>query len=117
MNNEAKIIYSDKIEDYFVKFNKKLHETDILCTKPSELSFYSGLGIPIIMAPIIGSQEEFNKKWLLRMGSGIAQEDPKHADQWIFDYLESGRFAEVAMKGFVSVEKMGVYNIKKICLG
>jgi len=29
-------------------------------TKPSELSFYTALGIPIIMSPTLGSQEKFN---------------------------------------------------------
>jgi hypothetical protein len=40
---------------YFDRFNALMRETDILWTKPSELSFYSALGIPIVMAPPIGS--------------------------------------------------------------
>ena len=49
-------------DEYFNTFNETLRETDILWTKPSELSFYAGLGIPIIIAPTIGSLEDFNKK-------------------------------------------------------
>ena len=59
-----KIIFSESLHEYFTLFNNALHETDILWTKPSELSFYCALGIPIIMSPIIGSQEKFNRKWL-----------------------------------------------------
>jgi hypothetical protein len=102
--------------EYFDNFNAALRETDILWTKPSELSFYSGLGIPIIIAPTIGSQEDFNKRWLLHIGSGIPQEDPKYADQWVCDLLHAGDFAEAAMQGFMEIEKRGAYTIEKIVL-
>ena len=42
------------------------------------------------------------------------QDDPDYADQWLFDLLNSGWFAEAAMQGFVEVEKLGTYNIQKI---
>ncbi len=86
----------------------------MLWTKPSELSFYSGLGIPLIMAPSIGSQEDYNRKWLLGVGSAIAQENPKYANQWLFDYLNSGRFAKAALRGFMEINNLGVYNIKNV---
>mgnify|MGYP001573834774 CR=1 FL=1 len=117
IGKNIEVVFSDGVEEYFKKFNQKLRETDILWTKPSELSFYTALGIPIIIAPPVGSQEDFNKRWLLRLGAGIAQENADYADQWIFDYLKSGRFAEAAMQGFIEAEKLGTYNIKKICLG
>ncbi len=110
----VRILYGNNIEEYFTIFNEMLRETDVLWTKPSELSFYSGLGVPIIIAPTIGSQEDFNKKWLLHIGSAICQEDPKYADQWFFDILNGGDFAEAAMQGFMEIEKMGTYNIEKI---
>jgi len=114
LNKTIEILYEDRIEDYFKKFNFTLRKTDILWTKPSELSFYSALGLPIIIAPTIGSQEDFNKRWLLSVGSGISQENPLYTNQWLFDLLNSGRLAEVAMQGFVEVEKLGTLNIQKI---
>lgn len=114
LDHAVHILCAQTIDDYFKKFNEALRETDVLWTKPSELSFYAGLGIPIIIAPPIGSQEDFNKRWLLHTGAGIAQENPKYADQWFFDLLNSGDFAEIAMQGFVEIEKMGTYNIEKI---
>jgi UDP-N-acetylglucosamine:LPS N-acetylglucosamine transferase len=108
------IISGITINEYFKSFNEALRETDVLWTKPSELSFYSGLGIPIIIAPTIGSQEDFNKRWLIHIGSGIPQEDPKYTDQWFFDLLNGGDFAEAAMQGFMEIEKKGAYNIEKI---
>ncbi|MEK7452516.1 MAG: hypothetical protein AAB664_04195, partial [Patescibacteria group bacterium] len=61
----------DSRAEYFSGFNTLLKTTDILWTKPSELSFYAGLGIAIVMAPPIGSQEEFNRVWLQYVGGGV----------------------------------------------
>lgn len=111
------IIFEENIEDYFREFNSALRKTDILWTKPSELSFYSALGIPIVIAPPIGSQEEFNKRWLLKSGFGILQENPNYIQEWLFDWLEKGYLAEAAMEGFIEGEKLGTLNIQKICSG
>ncbi len=114
LGENIEIVFDEDIESYFQKFNLALRKTDILWTKPSEVSFYTALGFPIIIASPVGSQEEFNKKWLLRLGSGIPQENPNYANQWLFDFLDSGRFAEAAMQGFIEGEKLGVFNIQKI---
>ena len=114
LGKNIKIVFASNKENYFKKFNKILRETDILWTKPSELSFYTALGIPMIMTPPIGSQEEFNRKWLLTIGSGTDQEDVRYTDQWLFDWLDSGWFAEAAMEGYMEAPKYGTYNIQKI---
>ncbi|MEA3453250.1 MAG: hypothetical protein U9Q96_02880 [Patescibacteria group bacterium] len=114
LGDSLEIVFAPKIEDYFDKFNLALRKTDILWTKPSELSFYAGLGLPIIIAPIIGSQESFNRKWLLTLGSGVLQENPVYTHEWLFDFLDSGRLAEAAMQGFIEAEKLGTLNIQKI---
>jgi len=114
----VEIIYAKDIVSYFKKFNERLRKTDILWTKPSELSFYSALGLPIIIAPPIGSQEDFNKRWLLNSGFGVAQKNLNSINQWLFYWLEQGFFAEYAMQGFVEGEKLGTLNImKKVCSG
>lgn len=108
------ILFENKISDYFDRFNKTLRQTDILWTKPSELSFYSALGMPIIVAPPIGSQEDFNKSWLLKSGFGIEQDNLRGIVQWLDDWLENGYLAEAAMEAFVEGEKMGAANIRKL---
>lgn len=115
-NKNVNIIYDkDKIE-YFKKFNLALRTTDILWTKPSELSFYSGLGLPIIMAEPVGSQENYNRRWLLGIGAGVDSKNPIYLDEWLFDFLNSGWLAEAAMRGFLNAPKMGTYNIENIIL-
>lgn len=111
-NPGVKIIFNKNLKDYFEQFNLALRKTDILWTKPSELSFYTGLGLPIIIAPTIGSQEDFNEEWLLNLGSGRKQGNPEYAAEWLFDEINSGWFAEAAMQGFIEAEKMGTFNIE-----
>lgn len=108
------ILFKNSKNEYFKFFNKILRNSDILWTKPSELCFYCALGLPIIMAPPIGSQEIFNHKWLQLIGAGIDQEDPKYTNEWLNDWLNSGWLAEAAMQGFIETFKYGTYNIKKI---
>ena len=99
---------------YFDMFNRSLRDTDILWTKPSELSFYCALGIPIIMSPAIGSQEKFNRKWLHEIQSGIRQENPDYTDQWLYDLLNRGTLAESAWDGFLKARKLGTFKILEV---
>ncbi|MFA6307566.1 MAG: hypothetical protein WCS88_00025 [Patescibacteria group bacterium] len=108
------LVYSEDKTAYFKSFNKLLRTTDILWTKPSELTFYSGLGIPIIMSEPIGSQENYNRGWLLAIGAGVDSLNPKYVDEWLFDWLDSGWLAEAAVEGFLDAPKMGTYHIENI---
>lgn len=112
-----KLIYAGDKKEYFHKFNLALRDTDILWTKPSELSFYVGLGIPILIAPVIGSQEKFNKYWLELIGAGIPQEIPKYAHEWLIDYIDNGWLAEAALQGYLEAPREGVENIRKVVFG
>lgn len=113
-NEGVRIIYQPEANDYFNDFNRILRTTDILWTKPSELIFYCGLGIPIIAAPCIGPHEVFNLQWLRELGAGIKQGDPKYCSEWIMDYLLEGHFAQAAWDGFLYAQKMGLYKIQEV---
>ncbi len=110
----VEIIYDSGKIEYFKKFNNCLHDTDILWTKPSELSFYCALGLPIIITEPVGSQEDFNREWLLSIGAGIDSLDPNYVAEWLPDLLASGRLARAAVDGFLNAEQMGTYNIEEI---
>ncbi len=115
-DSKIEIVFGSTLEDYFEKFNASLKQTDILWTKPSELSFYTALGLPIIMTPTIGSQEKFNRKWLFEIHAGIKQENPKFTEQWLYELLNKGTLAEMAWSGFLKARKLGTYNIMEILL-
>ncbi len=115
MGKEIKIIYDPKLFNYLDKFNKILHETDILWTKPSELSFYCGLGIPILIAPPIGTHEIYNRKWLRNIHAGVIPDGAiKHCDEWLFHIRKKGRFAEAAWQGYRQAVTLGTYKIERL---
>ena len=113
LNNSVEILYDNNFSDYYDKFNLALRKTDILWTKPSELSFYSALGLPIIISPGIGSQEDFNRRWLLKSGFGMDQGNLDHVKVWLYDLLDAGYLAEMAMEAFIEGEREGTKKIKE----
>lgn len=114
LGKSINVLFDRNKYESFKRFNKVLRKTDILWTKPSELSFYCALGIPIITAPPIGSQETFNQRWLRTIGAGIKEDEPRYVNEWLPDWLKSGWLAEAAMQGFLEAPKFGTYNIEKI---
>ncbi len=111
------VMYEQDRKKYFTMFERAVRTFDIIWTKPSEMSFYTGLGIPIIMAPPIGSQEDFNRDWLMQVGGGIDQLDPKYANEWLFDWINSGALARMAWNGFIEAPTHGAYRMGDILMG
>ncbi|KKT70613.1 MAG: hypothetical protein UX09_C0023G0002 [Candidatus Uhrbacteria bacterium GW2011_GWE2_45_35] len=107
----------DSRKNYFEGMNEILKTTDVIWTKPSEMSFYTGLGFAIIMAPPIGSQEEFNRLWLQYIGGGVPQNDPQYTNEWLFDWVNSGGMARMAWSGYVEAPTHGTYRIEDVVLG
>ncbi len=115
MGSRISVIFDSDVYKYLDKFNQALRTTDVLWTKPSELSFYCALGIPILIAPPIGTHEELNKRWLQEIHAGI--EPPgalEYTHEWLFDLRENGRLAEAAWDGFLKVRKLGTYHIEDL---
>jgi hypothetical protein len=112
--HSIRVVFAESMTGYFDAFNALLHDTDILWTKPSELSFYSALGIPIVMTPTIGSQEKFNRRWIHEIHAGMKQENPDYADQWLSDALMDGHLAEMAWSGFLKARKLGTPRILEV---
>ena len=113
-DGSVEILFANDIGEYFRKFNVALRTTDVLWTKPSELSFFTALGLPIVMAPPLGSQEIANREWLLQVGSAVSQQDPRYAGEWLSDLVTSGWFAEAAMQGFVDGNQFGTFAIRAV---
>lgn len=112
IGNGVTIVRAPDAARYFSAFNAALRTTDILWTKPSELSFYAALGVPLLLAPPLGSHEEKNRDWLLGLNAAIPQEDPRYANEWLIDYLSEGRFADVALAGFIKIARDGTRAIE-----
>jgi hypothetical protein len=115
LDDKIAIIYNSQVEEYFNDFNLALRTTDILWTKPSELSFYCALGIPILLAPYIGPHEKLNRRWLHEIHAALQPPGPlEYTHQWLFDLRDNGRLAEAAWDGFLKARKLGTYKIEQM---
>ena len=111
------ILLANGHHDYFQQFNALLHDADILWTKPSELSFFGALGLPLLFSTPVGSHERYNRRWAIDGGSGLKQYDPRHAGDWLWEMLKDGTFAGAAWTGYMRMPKFGLYRIWEEVLG
>ncbi len=111
LGNGLEILRADGLEEYFERFDAALATTDALWTKPSELSFYAALGLPLVFARPVGVHERYNRRWVRESGAGLVQRDPSAAWQWLHDWLEDGSLAGAAWSGFVRLPKHGLHRV------
>jgi hypothetical protein len=114
LGGSVRVLFTGTKAEYFPMFNSLLRETDVLWTKPSELCFYAGLGIPIVMSPPLGAHEVRNQTALMRAGAGYQQEDPRAAVEWLSDWTQNGLLAIGALNGYLNVPNCGTENIKRV---
>ena len=108
------ILFYASIQEYFTDFEQKLNQTDILWTKPSELSFYTSLGLPIIISLPIGHHENYNCEWILNNKSGVKYLENLNLKNWLISNLAEGKFAEMAWNGFANGKISGTKKIYEI---
>jgi len=111
LGNGLEILRADSLEEYFDRFDATLAGADALWTKPSELSFYAALGLPLVFAPPVGVHERYNRRWVRESGAGLVQRDPAAAWQWLSDWMEDGTLAGAAWSGFIRLPKHGLHRI------
>lgn len=99
---------------YYGAFCELIERTDILWTKPSELTFYGALGIPLVLSAPIGSHERFNRRWARERGAGLKQNDPRHAREWLAEWLEDGVLAAAAWSGYLRLPKFGTQRVLEV---
>ncbi len=115
LDRSIELVYDQDVYAYLERFNDRLRRVDVLWTKPSELAFYCGLGLPVLMADPIGAHEELNKRWLREIHAGVSPPGPVAAcGEWLFDLRENGRLAEAAWDGFLKARKLGAYKIERL---
>jgi hypothetical protein len=113
----VRIVFEKTMAAYMKTFNSVLRTTDVLWTKPSELTFYAALGVAMVAAPPIGVHEERNFAWLEQHGAVVPQQDPRYAHQWLPDLCRRGILADKAMSGFLKLRKLGARRIKQVLRG
>jgi hypothetical protein len=99
------------VDAYLADFDRILQDTDVLWTKPSELTFYAALGIPLLLAPPIGDHEHRNGAWALERGAALRQGAAAGIGARLERWLRDGRLAEAAWAGFRRLPARGLHRI------
>jgi UDP-N-acetylglucosamine:LPS N-acetylglucosamine transferase len=111
LGHGLEILEAASPEQYFERFDLLMARTDILWTKPSELTFYGALGLPLLFAAPVGVHERYNRRWARDAGAGLAQREVSFTWQWLADWLDDGTLAGAAWSGFTRLPKHGLYQI------
>jgi hypothetical protein len=111
LGNGVEVFIAAGLEEYFPRFNAILAATDVLWTKPSEMTFFSALGLPLILSAPVGVHERYNRRWAIENGPGLKQRDPLHTEYWLREWLNEGTLAAAAWYRFLRMPKLGLYQI------
>ena len=111
---QISIIYGTTMEEYFKGSPSACAPPTCSGRSPASCPSTAGWGSPIIMAPHIGSQEDYNQAWLLEIQAGFPQQDPQYTNEWLLDLVHAGRLADAAWNGFLKARKYGTYKIHEI---
>lgn len=111
LGGALRILRAPSFPEYYARFNALLGETDVLWTKPSELTFYGALGLPLVLAPPVGVHERYNRRWARESGAGLKQREPRFAGEWMMDGLADGLLAAAAWAGYMRLPKFGLERI------
>ena len=111
LGSAVQLLVDNDFPTYYARFNQLLAETDVLWTKPSEMTFYAALGIPMILSSPVGVHEWSNRRWAREHGAGLKQRDARFAGGWFDEWLSDGILAGAAWSGFMRLPKHGLYRI------
>jgi hypothetical protein len=111
LGGPLEILHAPTFAEYYARFNALLARTDVLWTKPSEMTFYGALGIPLVLSPPVGVHERYNRRWARESGAGLKQREARFAAEWIGDWLADGLLAAAAWAGYMRLPKFGLYRI------
>ena len=110
----VEVLFEPGFASYEPAFNRLLARADVLWTKPGELVFFAGLGLPLLLAPPLGVHERRNRRAALRWGIGLDGRDPVAAPGRLAAALADGTLAAAAWRGFRRLPKRGTYRILDI---
>lgn len=117
LGGAVRVELAASLPEYFPLFNRLLAETDVLWTKPSEMTFFAALGIPLVLTDPLGVHERYNRRWAIENGPGLKQRDPRYAEFWMREWLNEGTLAAAAWYGFLRLPKYGLYQILETVMG
>jgi len=98
----------------FDRVHALLGESDVLWTKPSEMTFFAALGLPLLLTPPVGAQERANRRWALDLGVALPRAAAEGTAGLLAQLLDRGALAAAAWAGFRKIPADGVYRIRAL---
>jgi hypothetical protein len=114
LGGAVSIVLEPTVTAYLSRFTALLGDADMVWTKPSEVSFFAALGLPLVLGHPVGVHERYNRRWVLHQGAGLKQESPGHAWGWLREWLEDGTLAAAAWSGYTLLPKHGTYRVAEV---
>lgn len=110
----AQILLEPDVPSYLAAFERLLPEVDVLWTKPSELTFYAALGIPLLLARPLGVHEKSNRRWVLERGAAFDARSGRAAAAVLEGGLADGTLASAAWNGFRRLPRDGTARVLEV---
>jgi UDP-N-acetylglucosamine:LPS N-acetylglucosamine transferase len=107
----ATVLFESEFDAYLARFNEALAAADILWTKPSELTFYAALGLPLLLSPPLGVHEARNRAWAASLGAAVDASDVRGTAARLPSLLADGTLAAAAWAGFRGMPQLGTWNV------
>ena len=111
LGSHLQVLFEPETDRYFERFDALLAQTDVLWTKPSELVFYAGLGLPLLLTEPVGIHEVYNRRFAYEHGAALRQRDPRVIGERLRELLEDGHLATAAWAGYRRIPHHGLYEI------
>ncbi len=108
------VIHDPTFDGYLRRFETCLAATDVLWTKPSEMTFFAALGIPLVLAPPLGHHERGNGTLARRKGFGLDAPALADVGRWLESHLHDGTLARAAWAGFTRMSSDGTYRVAEL---
>jgi hypothetical protein len=107
----AEILHEPDFASYYRRFNATLASADVLWTKPSELTFYAALGLPLLCARPLGVHERRNREWAVGLGAALDAKDFRRTAAALPRLLADGTLAAAAWSGYTRMPRSGTSRI------
>jgi UDP-N-acetylglucosamine:LPS N-acetylglucosamine transferase len=112
----VEVVDAHDFAELYRRFNTLLERTDALWTKPSELSFYAALGLPLILDDPVGDHERANARWLLDGGAARLRPLGAAVETEVPAWLSDGTLAGCAHSAFECLPRGGTAKITDVVL-
>ena len=113
----VEVLHEPSFDGYLGRFEACLARTDVLWTKPSEMTFYGALGLPLVLTPPLGFHERINGRIARRRGFGFVSPPAGAAASWLEARLLDGSLARAAWAGRERMPCDGTYRIADLVRG